>query len=64
MGSVGNDYMKSGILDAALLLANQMLFIALTFSLSLMMNKRLSSDLDEDIAARKRTEQELRISEI
>ncbi len=56
--------MKSGILDAALLLANQMLFIALTFSLSLMMNKRLSSDLDEDIAARKRTEQELRISEI
>ncbi|MEW6550031.1 MAG: ATP-binding protein, partial [Spirochaetota bacterium] len=63
LAAIGNDYLKSGDIGALILLADQMLFIALTFSLYHMVNKKLSAALDEDIEARKRTEQELRISE-
>lgn len=63
LAAIGNDYLKSGDIGALILLADQMLFIALTFSLYHMVNKKLSTALDEDIEERKRTEQELRISE-
>ncbi|MCX6086048.1 MAG: PAS domain S-box protein, partial [Caldiserica bacterium] len=45
------------------LLSYQMLFISLTLSLFLMVNRRLSGALQEDIARRERTEEELRRSE-
>jgi len=59
----GNDFLKSGFFDAAMLLLYQMLSIALTFSLFVMVNRRLSETLDQDISLRARMEEELRISE-
>jgi len=59
----GNDFLNAGLFDAVTLLADQMLFISLTFSLFLMVNSRLSETLDEDIAMHMRTELRLRLSE-
>lgn len=61
--ATGNDYLQSGSFDASFLLAYQMLSIALTFSLFLMVSRRQSEALDEDIARRKRAEEELILSE-
>lgn len=59
----GNDYLHSGLFDALVLLTYQLLSISLTFALVLMVNRRLSWTLDEDIARRAQAEQELRRSE-
>jgi diguanylate cyclase (GGDEF)-like protein/PAS domain S-box-containing protein len=49
--------------DALLIIVFQMLFISLTFSLSLMVNLRLFAELEGDIAVRSRMETALRDSE-
>ncbi|PKL76787.1 MAG: hypothetical protein CVV27_08515, partial [Candidatus Melainabacteria bacterium HGW-Melainabacteria-1] len=59
----GNDFLRSGWFDAALVLVYQMLSMALTFSLFVMVNRRLSENLDEDISLRVQIEKALRISE-
>jgi diguanylate cyclase (GGDEF)-like protein/PAS domain S-box-containing protein len=59
----GNDFFHSNFYDTASILTYQILFIVLTFSLSLMVNRRLFTDLESDIAARQRTEGTLRLTE-
>ena|GEM_PF-2966528 len=59
----GNDFLGSGWFDATVVLVYQMLSMALTFSLFVMVNRRLSESLDVDISLRMRIEQALRISE-
>jgi len=60
---VGEDFFRSNTLDLLAIIAYQMLFIALTFTLSLMVNLRLFGDLERDIAMRKGVEAALRESE-
>jgi len=59
----GSDLFRSGLYDAAVILAYQMLLIALTFVIFLTVNSRLFSDLESDITHRKQTEDALRQSE-
>lgn len=60
----GNDFfLESGLTDTILVLMNQMLFIALTFGLLLMVNRRLIIDLKHDISMRKQVEEALSRSE-
>jgi diguanylate cyclase (GGDEF)-like protein/PAS domain S-box-containing protein len=59
----GNDFFRSNIFDTLVLMTYQMLFVALTFTLFLMVNRRLQSDLEGDIAVRREIEEALRISE-
>jgi hypothetical protein len=47
----GNDLFHGNVYETVLLLTYQMLFIVLTFSLFLMVNRRLFADLESDIAA-------------
>ncbi len=54
---VGNDFLHSNIFDTLLILAYQMLSIALTFGLLLMVNRRLTGELVSDIAMRMRVEE-------
>jgi PAS domain S-box-containing protein len=63
VATTGNDYLRSGLFDALVLLSYQMLFISLTLSLFLMVNRRLSGALQEDIARREGTEENLKRSE-
>ncbi len=58
-----NDLFKSGLYDTLILLTYQMLFIGLTFSLFLMVNRRLFSELELDTNLRKTTQEELKASE-
>jgi PAS domain S-box-containing protein len=58
-----NDFFKSGLYDALLILSYQMLYIGLTFALVLMVNRRLLKSLESDIVERKRMEETLRVSE-
>ncbi|MBN1439128.1 MAG: diguanylate cyclase [Anaerolineales bacterium] len=58
-----NDFFQSGIYDTLVLMTYQMLFVALTFSLFLMVNRRLRSDLEEDIAVRGRVEENFRVAQ-
>lgn len=60
---MGDDLFQSDVYNTLLLMTYQMLFIALTFSLFLMVNHRLVADLENDVAARKRTDAALRLSE-
>lgn len=57
------NFFQSNLYDISAVMAYQMLFIALTFSLFLMVNRRLLMELQEDIAARQQTEEALRFSE-
>jgi PAS domain S-box-containing protein len=58
-----NDLFKSGLYDTLVLLAYQMLFIFLTFSLFLMVNRRLFNELEQDIVQRKIAQEGLKASE-
>jgi diguanylate cyclase (GGDEF)-like protein/PAS domain S-box-containing protein len=60
---IGNDFLHSNIYDTLAVLAYQMLFIALTFNVILMVNRRLFIDLDRDITVRRQIETALRESE-
>ncbi|MFZ2413834.1 MAG: PAS domain S-box protein [Candidatus Cryosericum sp.] len=57
------DFLHSGPAEAIVLLVYQILFIALTFSLLLMLSRRLSIVLEDDIVRREHLEEELRHSE-
>jgi PAS domain S-box-containing protein len=58
-----NDLFKSGLYDTLVLLTYQMLFIALTFSLFLMVNRKLFGELENDIILRKTAQEGLKASE-
>ncbi|HLO29788.1 MAG TPA: PAS domain S-box protein [Anaerolineales bacterium] len=60
----GNDFFRSGTFEALATLTNQMLFIALTFGLLLMVNRRLVAVLEGDIAKRTQAEENLRRFEL
>jgi PAS domain S-box-containing protein len=55
-----NDLLKSGLYDTLVVLLYQMLFIALAFSLSLMVSRRLYAALEQDILVRKQAEEKMR----
>jgi diguanylate cyclase (GGDEF)-like protein/PAS domain S-box-containing protein len=55
---------KSGAADALAYLTDQLLFVALTFSLALMVSRRLLTALEVDIAERQVAQEALRKSEI
>ncbi len=57
------DFFRSDIYETLVLLAYQMLFITLTFGLSLLVSRRLLVDLERDIAERQQVEETLRLSE-
>ena len=57
------DLLLSGGYDTAVILAYQMLLIAMTLALFLAVNRRLLADLEKDIGSRKMTEEKLRESE-
>ena len=59
----GNELFKSGLYDTLAVLIYQMLSIALTFALFLLVNNRLQMALETDIAKRKLVEESLRLSE-
>jgi diguanylate cyclase (GGDEF)-like protein len=58
-----SDFFSSGIYDTLAVITYQMLFVVLTFYLSLMVNRRLFAELGNDIAIRERVEMSLRESE-
>ncbi|MHB8107811.1 MAG: PAS domain S-box protein, partial [Candidatus Cryosericum sp.] len=57
------DFLHSGPVDAVVLLTYQILSLALTFTLLLMVNRRMAAVLEEDITRRELLEEELRRSE-
>jgi PAS domain S-box-containing protein len=59
----GNDLFKSGLYDTLVILTYQMLFIALTFALALMVNRQLFHELQSDILERKHAEEAQKKSE-
>ena len=59
----GNDVFSSGLYDTLVILGYQMLFVGLTFSLSLMVNRRLFGSLERDVEERELIEGALRRSE-
>jgi len=60
---VGSDFFHSNFYDTLSIMTYQILFIILTFSLFLMVNRRLFTDLEGDIAARQQVEAALKLSE-
>jgi diguanylate cyclase (GGDEF)-like protein len=58
---LGNDFFRSNVYETSLLITYQMLIIVLTLSLFLMVNRRLFEDLENDITARKRAEEIIRL---
>ncbi|PKQ37659.1 MAG: hypothetical protein CVT59_06340 [Actinobacteria bacterium HGW-Actinobacteria-1] len=59
----GQDMLNAGPADALGLVLTHMLFVALTFSLLLMVNRRLVIELEQDIVERERAQEALRLSE-
>lgn len=59
----GMDFLKLQGLEALIILSYQLLYIALTFSLIFMVNRRLQLDLESDISERIKAEFELTLSE-
>ncbi len=58
-----NDFFQSGLYDSLIILTYQMLFVVLTFSLFLMVNRRLYGELKNDISMRRKVEEKLKSSE-
>lgn len=63
LATTTQDLLQSGFAEALLLILMHMLFVALTFSLLLMVNRRLVTDLERDIVERERAREALRMSE-
>jgi PAS domain-containing protein len=59
----GNDLFHSNFYDTLSVLTYQMLYIILTFSLFLMVNRRLFTNLESDITAREQVEAALKLNE-
>ncbi len=60
----GHDLFTSGLYDSLATLVYQMLFIGLTFALFLMVNRRLLDELERDITARVKAEEDFKNSEL
>ena len=60
---LNQDYLHAGTFDAGVILVHEVLILALTFSLVLMVNRRLRTQLEDDIAMRKASEEAVRRSE-
>jgi diguanylate cyclase (GGDEF)-like protein/PAS domain S-box-containing protein len=60
---LGDDLFRSNPYDILILVAYQMLFVGLTFTLSLMINLRLFGDLERDLVIRRGMEEALRESQ-
>ena len=58
-----NDFLKSNLVETLIIISYQALYIALTFALFLMVNRRLVTTLEQDIAVRKQIEAALKTSE-
>jgi PAS domain S-box-containing protein len=58
-----NELFRSGLLDTLAILSYQMLQISLTFTLVMMVNRRLLSALERDVSERRLVEEALRRSE-
>ncbi len=56
-----NDFFRSNVYVTSLLITYQMLYIVLTLSLLLLVNRLLFADLESDIAARRRAEESIRL---
>jgi diguanylate cyclase (GGDEF)-like protein/PAS domain S-box-containing protein len=61
--AVNEDFFRLNPFDTVMVMLYQMLFIALTFGLFLMVNRRLVVELESDVTERKSTEDALRLSE-
>jgi PAS domain S-box-containing protein len=59
----GNSLFQLGLYDTLVILTYQMLFVALTFALFLMANRRLLVELEHDIVERRKAEDSLKESE-
>lgn len=59
----GNDFYSFDLFDTLYILLNQMIFIALTFNLFLMVNRRIFSALEHDITRAKQAEEAVSTSE-
>ena len=59
----GNDFFHTGTSDALMFLFYQVLIVALTFSLVLMVNRQLYIELENDLEQRRKSEAAIRISE-
>ncbi|HEQ71160.1 MAG TPA: diguanylate cyclase [Spirochaetia bacterium] len=57
------NFFRSNVYETLILVCYQMLYIILTFTLSLMVNRRLFFTIEKDIIARRQTEEALRQSE-
>lgn len=60
---MGQDFFNSNVYDTSIILMYQMLFIALTFALMLVVNRRLVVDLESDLVERSQAEAALKLSE-
>jgi PAS domain S-box-containing protein len=58
-----NDLFRGGIFDSLLFLVYQILVVALTFSLVLMVNRRLHDELEADVEQRRLSDVAVRLSE-
>lgn len=59
----GSELFQSGLADALVILAYQMMFIGLTFTLTRIVTNRIHLDLENDIQKREQSEEALRESE-
>ena len=59
----GDDFLKSGLYSTLVILADQILFVGLTFAFFLLVNRRLFIVLENELQVRERTEQELLASQ-
>ena len=60
----GNDLFKLGQADTLMILISQMLYIGLTFSLFLLVNRRLTTTMENELAEKKRADEALRETEL
>jgi PAS domain S-box-containing protein len=60
---VGQDFFNSNVYDTLTVMMSQMLFVALTFTLVMMVNHRLVANLETDLVKREQTETALKLSE-
>ena len=58
-----SDFFKSGLYDTLIILTYQMLYVSLTFTLLLMVSRRLLMALESDMAEKNLAEEALRVSE-
>ena len=58
---VNSELFKSGLFDATIIIIYQILFIALTFALFLLISRRLSAALEQELIERQQAEKQVRL---